>query len=170
MKHLARIEAIGPFLAYADYTDVKMIEGDVSLQSFVASMLSYCPWWLIWLYHIRAVVARLLGLVDQEQLDMPIALEADSVPLLPGETAAFFTVRAAEKDKYWIAETPEDKHLRAYFCVEAETLDDNRKRFHVVTIVHHKHWTGPVYFNLIRPFHHLVVYSMMRAGVRKNKV
>ncbi|NQY75258.1 MAG: DUF2867 domain-containing protein [Candidatus Margulisbacteria bacterium] len=28
------------------------------------------------------------------------------------------------------------------------------------------HWTGPIYFNLIRPIHHLVVTKMAKAGVR----
>jgi hypothetical protein len=167
MEQLYRIEQLQPFFADANYIDVKKIEGDVPLQSFVAKMLSYSPWWLTWLYRIRSVVARILGLAEQPQLDMPIVLEGDDVPFVPGQSAAFFTVRAAEKDQYWVGETPEDKHLRAFFCVAAETLDDNRNRFHVVTIVHHKHWTGPVYFNMIRPFHHLVVYSMMRAGVKR---
>jgi hypothetical protein len=39
-------------------------------------------------------------------------------------------------------------------------------RFLVVTIVHYRHWTGPVYFNVIRPFHHIVVWQMMKAGAR----
>ncbi|MCP5103876.1 MAG: DUF2867 domain-containing protein, partial [bacterium] len=39
---------------------------------------------------------------------------------------------------------------------------------HVVTIVHYKHWTGPVYFNLIRPFHHLVIRRMMKAALKNS--
>ena len=38
-------------------------------------------------------------------------------------------------------------------------------RYYVVTAVNYKHWTGPVYFNLIRPFHHLVVSRMAKHGV-----
>jgi hypothetical protein len=36
----------------------------------------------------------------------------------------------------------------------------------VVTIVHYKHWTGRLYFNVIRPVHHFVVSGMARAGAR----
>jgi hypothetical protein len=39
-------------------------------------------------------------------------------------------------------------------------------RFRVVTIVHYRHWTGRLYFNLIRPFHHWVVTGMARSGTR----
>jgi hypothetical protein len=38
----------------------------------------------------------------------------------------------------------EDKHLKAYFGVLAEPLDRETRRFYVITVVHYKHWTGPV--------------------------
>ena len=77
---------------------------------------------------------------------------------------SFFTVRCAKEDVYWISETPDDKHLRAFFGVVKETSNNSMNRFHVITTVFYKHWTGPVYFNLIRPFHHLVVSRMARHG------
>jgi hypothetical protein len=54
--------------------------------------------------------------------------------------------------------------LKAYFGIVAEPLANVINRYYIVTIVHYLHWTGPVYFNLIRPFHHLVVARMARAG------
>ncbi|XXF76233.1 DUF2867 domain-containing protein [Myxococcaceae bacterium GXIMD 01537] len=41
-----------------------------------------------------------------------------------------------------------------------------RRRFHVATIVRYRRWAGPVYFNVIRPFHHLVVRGMLRHAAR----
>ncbi|MCP4674680.1 MAG: DUF2867 domain-containing protein [Deltaproteobacteria bacterium] len=32
--------------------------------------------------------------------------------------------------------------------------------------VKYHHWTGPVYFNVIRSFHHFVVWAMVRTAVR----
>ena len=43
-----------------------------------------------------------------------------------------------------------------------------KNRFYIMTVVHYKHWTGPVYFNMIRPFHHLVVRRMALAGLKGN--
>jgi hypothetical protein len=166
MEYIRQIQAFKPYQKNADYVDVKTIEGQVSLQEFIAAMLSHYPAWMVVLYRIRAIVVRLLGLARQEKPDTPYRLYPQDVPLTPGEKAAFFIVRDARKDAYWIAETPKDKHLRAYFGVAAEQLQASHKRFHVITVVHYKHWTGPVYFNLIRPFHHLVVLSMIRAAVR----
>ncbi|MBC7815075.1 MAG: DUF2867 domain-containing protein, partial [Burkholderiales bacterium] len=59
-----------------------------------------------------------------------------------------------------------DSHLSAMLGVAVEPLSGDQKRFHVVTVVYYHNWAGPLYFNVIRPFHHLVVSSMARAGVR----
>jgi len=119
------------------------------------------------LYHIRELLVKVLGLVKHEAPEQLPCLRPEDVSFTPGEKVTLFTVRSAKENIYWISETPEDKHLSAYFGVITEILGNDLKRFYVITIVHFKHWTGPVYFNLIRPFHHLVVSRMARAGLAK---
>ena len=167
MNTISQIPQIAPLLKGSNHIDVKTIEGQSSLRQFIASMLSYYPGWIVFLYRIRAILVKLLGLVEHPPPEVPPKLGSQEASFVVGETVTFFTVRLADEKHYWVGETPEDKHLRAYFGVLAEHLADFRNRFHVVTIIHYKHWTGPVYFNLIRPFHHLVVGRMMRAGVQQ---
>lgn len=150
-----------------DHFDIKSITGDVSLRAFIAGMLSYYPWWILALYRIREILVNLLGLVKHEKPEVLPSLKPDDLSFMPGENATFFIVRDAKEDTYWVSETPEDKHLKAYFGVVVERLNENRSLFHVFTTVKYIHWTGFVYFNLIRPFHHLVVSRMMRAGVTR---
>ena len=128
-------------------------------------MLSYYPYWVVLLYRVRTVLVKILGLVEHDAPEVLPSLQAADVSFVPGDAVTFFTVRLAKEEHYWIGETPEDKHLSAYFGVAVEPMAQNHRRFHVATIIHYKHWTGPVYFNLIRPFHHLVVSRMMRAGL-----
>jgi hypothetical protein len=104
--------------------------------------------------------------VKHEAPDVLPDLKPEDISFTTDETVTFFIVRCAKEDTYWFSETPKDKHLKAYFGVVAEPLDNKTKRFYVITVVHYHHWTGPVYFNLIRPFHHLVVSRMARAGVK----
>ena len=163
---ITEIKELKPLLEAADHTDVKVAEGHADMREFIASMLSYYPWWIAFLFRIRAILVRTLGLVRHSSPGKVAALRPEDVHLTPGETAAFFIVRFARENTYWVAETPPDKHLRAYIAVVAERLKENINRFHVLTIVHYQHWTGPVYFNLIRPFHHLVVRKMMKAALR----
>jgi len=166
MNYIKKIKSLGQFLKDADHIDVKVATGSVTMREFIASMLSFESWWIVTLYRIRGVFVRILGLEKQDLPDEPFYLRPEDVSMTPGENAAFFIVRAAEDGKYWVAETPVDKHLLAYLGVAVEPVDDGIKRFHVFTVVRYKHWTGPVYFNIIRPFHHLVVGRMIWAGVR----
>lgn len=167
MNNLKDYPQILSLMEGADHVDVKVVEGTVSLRQFIAGMLSYYPGWIIFLYGIRAVFVRLLGMKQPARPDDLLRLTPEDIPMTTGEKATFFTLRSAKDEEYWIAETPQDKHLRAYFGIVVEPLNDSLKRFHVITIVHYKHWTGPVYFNAIRPFHHLVVRRMARAGVNQ---
>jgi len=154
----------------ADHIDVKTIESDVGLRSFISGMLSYFPWWMVSLYRIRDILVGILGLVRHEEPETLPTITPEDLSFKPGENASFFIVRDAKEDMYWVSETPEDKHLTAYFGVIAEKLNQNRIRYHVFTAVKYLHWTGPVYFNLIRPFHHMVVWSMMKAGIKKRQI
>jgi len=167
MNTISQIPQIAQLLKGSSHIDVKTIEGRTSLRQFIASMLSYYPGWIVLLYRIRVILVKLLGLVEHPAPETPPQLGPEDVSFVVGEAVTFFTVRLAEEEHFWVGETPEDKHLSAYFGVAVEPMEDHRKRFHVASIVHYKHWTGPVYFNLICPFHHLVVGRMMRAGVQQ---
>jgi hypothetical protein len=147
--------------------DARTVEGPVSLREFLAAMLAYQPRWVTFLYAVRGVVVRLLGM-RQGRGPVSARYAPADVPTTPGQKVAFFTVLAAEEDRFWLAEV-RDQHLDAALGVIAEPLGNGRRRFHVVTVVHCNNWRGPVYFNVIRPFHHLVVGSMARAGVRSQE-
>lgn len=148
----------------ADHVDVKVVEGDVSLRQFLASMFTYQPTWVTFLYRVRQGFVRFLGM-RQKGMPHAIHITPEAVPIEAGEALSFFKTLMAREDDYWFAETS-DKHLTAVLGVVAEPLMGTRQRFHVITIVHYHNWAGPVYFNVIRPFHHLVVGRMAKAGIK----
>ena len=164
MDYLRQFKEWQHYFEGADVTDIKTEVSRNDLRTFIAAMLSYYPWWIVMLYRLRSLVVHVLGLVKHEAPEELPDLKPEQIPFTPGEAATFFIVRMAREDLFWIAETPPDKHLKAYFGIVAEPLANDLIRYYIVTIVHYLHWTGPVYFNLIRPFHHLVVTRMARAG------
>lgn len=164
MQDMAAYPQMEVFLREADHIDIKHIEAQTSLRAFIAGMLSYLPWWMMALLRIRKILVILLGLVRHDELEHLPSLTAEEISFTPGDNASFFIVCQAEEESFWISKTPPDKHLIAYFGVIADSLTSGWTRFQVVTAVHYQHWTGPLYFNIIRPFHHLVVWRMMRAG------
>jgi hypothetical protein len=168
MKSNIELKKLTGYIEHADYTDIKMFKGPVSLRQFIAGMLSYYPWWIVGLYRIRTIVVKILGLVEHKAPEVLPDLKPQEISFIPGKRVTFFIVRKAKEDSYWISETPEDNHLRAYFSVLVKPLNHEINQFSVVTAIYYKHWTGPVYFNLIRPFHHLVVSQMARAGLKNH--
>ena len=156
---------LNPLLTGANHVDVKCTEADVTLREFVSGVLGWQPGWIRMLFRVRVVFARLLRLRDPEIPTAPRLLRPEELPFSPGAKAWFFTVVGAAEDRYIVLEAA-DTHLTGYLAVVAEPLVHGRTRFHNITIVKYHRWTGPLYFNVIRPFHHLVVRSMVNAGAR----
>ena len=165
MEYLLKFKSLEIYYKDADIIDIKVFQGNTTLRQFIASMLSYYPWWIVQLYRIRKLLVGILGLTKHEAPHELPNLRPEDVSFTSGENVTFFTVRSAIEDLIWISETSDDKHLKAYFGVIREPLNNSVNRFHVITTVFYKHWTGPVYFNLIRPFHHLVVSRMAKHGL-----
>ncbi len=161
------IPELNSLLTSADHVDVKTTEARVTLREFVASALGWQPAWIRALFRARAVLARLLRLRNS---DLPAGprLRPEEIRFTPGSTVWFFTVAAAAEDRLLMLEAA-DTHLTGYLAVVTEPLAAGWNRFHVITAVRYHRWTGPLYFNLIRPFHHLVVRSMVEAGGRGNR-
>ncbi|MEM8856806.1 MAG: DUF2867 domain-containing protein [Chloroflexota bacterium] len=158
-----QVPAIADLTADANHIDVKEFEGEVDLRTFLAQTLSYYPWWIRTLYQVRWVFVRVLGM-KQEGVPEHAKLKPEDIPMTPGKRASIFKIKAAEEDHFFVAGAS-DSHLTAHMAVIQEPIEEGQNRFHVVTIVHYHRWTGPVYFNVIRPFHHLVLNQMGKAGV-----
>ena len=159
----SRVSEIAELTSTADHVDVKTVDGEVSLREFLANMFSYYPSWIKFLYRVRGVFVRLLGM-KQEGIPQMKKLRPEDISFTAGEKAGFFQVKAAEENRFYLAGATES-HLTAHLAIVREPLNDVMNRFHLITIVHYHRWTGPVYFNVIRPFHHLVVNQMGKAGV-----
>ena len=145
----------------ANHVDIKTQISSNPMRSFIVGALTYHPWWLKALYGIRYYFVRLLGMT-QEGMPNAFTLNEAEVSMTPGDWVTFFQVTKAKEDAYWVAEAS-DKHLTAYLAIVVDESQAERL-YHLATVVKYHHWTGPVYFNVIRPFHHIVVRSMMRAA------
>jgi uncharacterized protein DUF2867 len=150
-------------LPTADEIDVKTIRGAVTLREFVAGALGYSPLWAKGLFAARTVVALALRL---ETVAPPTRrLRPETVSFTPGDLDLFFTVERGEEDHYLLLKIS-DNHLIGYLAF----ITDNAKpesEFKVVTLVKYMRPAGRFYYNLIRPFHHIMILSMCRAAVRQ---
>ncbi|MFH1136970.1 MAG: DUF2867 domain-containing protein [Pseudomonadota bacterium] len=164
MEYINGIAELRPFLSGADHIDVKRASSLKPLREFAAAFLGFQPGWMRFLYRVRGVLVRFLGL-KQDQIPEAARLAPRDLPFEPGAAISFWTVVAAEEGRYLAIEAA-DRHLAATLIIAAEPRPDGTTRFHLATVVHYRNWAGPVYFNLIRPFHHLVVWAAAREAAR----
>lgn len=150
-------------LPTVDVVDVKTVRGPVSLREFTAGALGYSPLWVKGLFAVRMVVAQVLRL---ETTGVPDSrrLRPETVSFTPGDPASFFTVVRGEEDHYLLLEVT-DNHLIAWLAIITDNAQPSAE-FKVVTLVRYLRPAGRFYYNLIRPFHHLVVGSMAQAGTK----
>ncbi|GAA4236403.1 hypothetical protein FHR32_003158 [Streptosporangium album] len=162
MSELIDLPALRPVLDGADHVDVHTVEGEVRLRKFVAGSTGWAPGWVRALYQVRRIFARLLRLAHAD-VKPGSHLRPEEIPFTPGRRIGFFTVVDGEDDRFLLLEAS-DSHLASFLAIVAEKAGGGRNRFRMVTVVKHRHWTGPLYFAAIRPFHYLVIRGMARAG------
>lgn len=154
------VKSQSPFaslLEGADYAEVKIFKSKREIEDFIIRMVSYQPGWLKFLYKVRGIVAGALSLnKDGGAKPKPKEIQFQ---FTPGGMVDFFRTVDFMSDRYWIGEASDD-HLRAYLGVVAKSGNDGIKEYYTVTIVHYHRWTAWILFNLIRPFHHIVVHYM----------
>ena len=159
-----QIPAIAERLENANHVDVKTIDGEQNLREFIVGFVNYNPAWIKFLYRVRMVFVRFLGM-KQEGIPQSTHLQPEDLSFTAGDKLAFFDVIDAQEDHYYMAGATES-HLTGLLAIAVEPLANGKNRFYVTTIVHYHRWTGWVYFNVIRPFHHVVVGQMMKSGIR----
>ena len=154
---------IDDLLPTVDVIDVKTAHGPVSLREFTAGALGHGPWWIKGMFAVRMIVAQVLRL-DTTGIPGSRRLRPETVSFTPGDPASFFTVVRGEEDHYLLLEVT-DNHLIAWLAIITDNAQPESS-FKVVTLVRYLRPAGRFYYNLIRPFHHLVVSSMAQAGTK----
>ena len=114
LAYIRRLPELASLLERADHVDVKTVIGSVDLRTFLANMFRYQPDWVTVLYGVRAIFVRFLGMrqhgIPRRQSSQ--YLTPETIPMQEGQPVAFFKVRMAREEHYWIAEA-KDTHLNA---------------------------------------------------------
>lgn len=165
-ERFERIQSLATYLERADHVDVKSIEGRQALPAFIAALFTYRPAWMEVLWRLRTWLVRFIGIRSETVADDQ-KLTGDNLPIEQGQQALFLTVCESDGVTYWVADCCES-HLDFAVGVVAEPIPGSQgsSRFHVLTAVHYNSAAGKLYFNIIRPFHHLVVAAGMKNAVR----
>jgi len=164
---IKRLPGMDGFIDGADHVDVHTMDGSGTVLELASGFLSYRPGWTAPLWRIRVWLLRALGQGGHTVPDHA-RWTAENLPRSPGGQVGFFVVVRSDGKTHWIVEGKES-HLDAAMAVCSEVLPNGHNRFHVITVVRYHNLAGRVYFNLIRPFHHLVVLAAMRSVLCRDR-
>jgi hypothetical protein len=154
------------YLDGADHVDVRSATSTANLREVIAGAAGWQPFWLRVLFGVRVLLARALRL---DQPDIPESrggrrLRPEDVSFTPGDKVAFFTVADGAEDRYLVFESS-DNHLTGWLAITREPVAAGNL-YRAITIVRYHRRAGRFYFNLIRPFHHLIMRQMVAAGTQ----
>lgn len=156
------------FTKSAHHLDAVSAYASLSLRECISNALSWQPTWLKILFLARGGLARLMRL-EHPSSRPSRPLEPEEISFHPGDRLAFFTVSAGKEDAFLVL-TAEDTHLVGHLIIEVDPTDTGtERRFRVITAVHYRRWTGLLYFNIIRPFHHIIMHRMIAAASRADE-
>lgn len=149
-----------PRIDYADAYLAQLPAGrHYTLDEAVALVFATVPGWVKGLLQLRNTLVRPFGL----KVDPPDPSRRVAGPLLPGARLGIFRVLDRRPDEILLGE--DDRHLD--FRVSVLLRDDGEGQWATVTTAVHFHnaW-GRAYFVVVRPFHQLIVPSLMRRALR----
>ncbi len=156
----AEFPALAALWEKADDLHVLTFDSRMPLRDFLAALLSYMPGWMRFLYRMRKRFVTLLG-ANQDDIPEAEDIRPRDVPFTPGHTAAFFTVIAAQEDRFWLAQA-RDEIITGHLGVVVEEQGQGAHRFHCISGATWRNWRGRLYYTAILPFHHLVIRCMVK--------
>lgn len=122
----------------------------------ITTQIFKAPQWVIGLMKLQNRIVRIFGLRTDKNEKIA---EADYYPV--GSKAVYFTVIERNADEIVMGE--DDKHL----CFRISVLIDREQSFiYLTTIVKFHNVWGKIYFLPVKPFHRLIIRSLLKKQVR----
>ncbi len=148
--------------SYADAYAIDLPPGDAHDVDALTRLLgTSAPRWAEHLMWLRDRIVSLIGL-RTSHTDVPV--RKSNVRFQPGDMAGMFRVFARTDDEVLLGGN--DRHLdfRASMLVQRDAA---RTSAVLTTVVHFNNGLGRAYFFVVRPFHRLIVTSLLRNVARR---
>ena len=138
----------------------------IGIREVVKSFFSSGPKWIAKLFAFRNKLVGLFGLKTSGKItDRQKVL--DNFKCEKGEKIGLFKVYDKTTDEIILGE--DDKHLnfRVSVFIDKHNVNQTDKSLIISTTVKFNNWFGRLYFFLVRPFHKLIVPTILK-GIIKN--
>ena len=126
---------------YIDSFSKVMVTGQAKTpEDFRNLAFSRFPKWIGWLMNFRNAIVKPLGL----------------------DTATRFTDMVLDKNLHEEILGMPDKHLDFHVSMWCGEYHEGKQELRITTVVKYNNWLGRAYFFIIRPFHGIIVKSILK--------
>ena len=126
---------------YIDSFSKVMVTGQaLTPEDFRNLAFSRFPKWIGWLMNFRNAIVKPLGL----------------------DTATRFTDMVLDKNLHEEILGMPDKHLDFHVSMWCGEYHEGKQELRITTVVKYNNWQGRAYFFIIRPFHGIIVKSILK--------
>ena len=126
---------------YIDSFSKVMVTGQaLTPEDFRNLAFSRFPKWIGWLMNFRNAIVKPLGL----------------------DTATRFTDMVLDKNLHEEILGMPDKHLDFHVSMWCGEYHEGKQELRITTVVKYNNWLGRAYFFIIRPFHGIIVKSILK--------
>jgi hypothetical protein len=151
------IEKNGISVDYSDsFSSRFRAENKLPLEAYVRYCLNNWPAWIVFLLKIRNILVLPFGLKTGNESDKDYIYPVISIS--KGSQAGSFKVLDLTNEEALLFMT--DSHLDAWLSIIVKDLPDQQE-ICMTTAVKFHNLTGRIYFFLIKPFHKLVIRSLI---------
>jgi len=148
----------------ADHSDVYACVTDTGKEiipdDIMVNFWTDFPRWITALFKLRDFLVKFVGLKGSDSSNMK---ELENC-IRTGGTYDFVSVPAKSANETVLLLS--DKHLDAYLSVHVESREEH-KTISAITLVNFKNKLGRFYFFVIRPFHGMIVKSLLKRSVKR---
>lgn len=135
----------------ADYSDSFskeiMTKERITPDAFFDMAFNQFPAWIDWLLKLRNKIVKPLGL----------------------DTTSRFSDSVSERSANEIIWGMPDKHLNFHVSMWCGEHQDGKQELRITTVVKYNNWFGRLYFFVIRPFHGIIISSLLKSIKRKRE-
>jgi len=149
----------------ADYVDVYKCnvadKSNLTPDDILIHIWTVQPGWVDFLFRLRNILVKPFGLEtgnnDKFNRNLAAAIRAGG---------SFEMVNMLNKNDHETIMQIKDKHLTAELSIYIENMTDNRKNISAITMVHFHNRFGVAYFFVIRPFHKIIVKTLLNKSIK----
>jgi hypothetical protein len=149
----------------ADYMDVCKCnvpdKSNLTPDNILVNIWTVQPKWVDFLFRLRNILVKPFGLEtgNKDKFNRNLAAAIRS-------GARFEMVNILHKSDNETIMQLNDKHLTAELSIYIENRTDNRKNISMITMVHFHNKLGIAYFFVIRPFHKIIVKTLLNKSIK----